>query len=364
MPPISNLGFAWRNWTWPPSTACSPLSAPNLRSTSFRGDLNLVGSWSLFPSATGNLELAAASEYHRIAKHRRRTVNGRPLQVWTSSRINISDASPDLLRGVVSPLAYQSVVGRSRVDAVQSNVDILQNVSLALGETGSTRGVAGSSAVRQALHDPGILHAGDVNPVRLYAAGGDITGLTLFTPKEAKIIAERDITDVSFYLQNVSTGSISLISAGRDILPFNENSAVRSLANNVDSGNSVGDTAVTTVAGSSTKALAGDIQINGPGGLEVLAGRNLDLGTGANFVDGTGVGITSIGNARNPNLPFAGADIIALAGLSAMGGDGPALGLARSSMNISSFIAGYLQEPGMFDSAYWKKLGRDRPSRI
>ena len=72
-----------------------------------------------------------------------------------------------------------------------------------------------------------------------------------------------------------------------------------------------------TVAGDSTNAMAGDIQINGPGVLEVLGGRNIDLGTGANFIDGTGVGITSIGNIRNPNLPFAGADIIALAGVTA-----------------------------------------------
>ncbi|NQX00866.1 filamentous hemagglutinin family protein [bacterium] len=336
------------------------LGAPNLRSTSFRGDLNLVGSWSLFPSTTGDLELAAAGDIVGLQNTGMGQVNGQSLQVWTSSTINVSDASPDLLRGVLSPLAYQSAVGRSRVDAVQSNIDILQNVSLALGETGSTRGVAGSSAVKQALHDPRILHAGDGNPVRLYAAGGDITGLTLFSPKQARIIAERDITDVSFYLQNVSTADISLVAAGRDILPFNENSAVRSLADNANSGNSVGDVAATTVAGTSTKAMAGDIQISGPGGLEVLAGRDLDLGTGANFIDGTGVGITSIGNSRNPNLPFAGADIIALAGLSAMGGDGPALGLAHSSLNITAFIAGYLQDPGTFDSAYWNKLGRDK----
>ena len=38
------------------------------------------------------------------------------------------------------------------------------------------------------------------------------------------------------------------------------------------------------------------------GMLEVLAGRNLDLGTGANLADGTGVGITSIGSGRNPFL--------------------------------------------------------------
>ncbi|MFZ4717764.1 MAG: filamentous hemagglutinin family protein, partial [Chthoniobacterales bacterium] len=45
------------------------------------------------------------------------------------------------------------------------------------------------------------------------------------------------------------------------------------------------------------------------------AGGNLDLGTGNANPDGTGVGITSIGNARNPALPFGGASIIAAAGI-------------------------------------------------
>lgn len=59
---------------------------------------------------------------------------------------------------------------------------------------------------------------------------------------------------------------------------------------------------------------AGDIQISGPGTLEVLAGRNIDLG-GRGHGDGTGVGITSVGNARNPYLAFAGADIVVAAGI-------------------------------------------------
>jgi len=66
--------------------------------------------------------------------------------------------------------------------------------------------------------------------------------------------------------------------------------------------------------------MAGDIQISGPGALEVLAGRNLDLGLGQNQADGTGVGITSVGNARNPYLNFAGADLVIGSGLDLTGG--------------------------------------------
>jgi len=56
------------------------------------------------------------------------------------------------------------------------------------------------------------------------------------------------------------------------------------------------------------------------------------------------VGVTSIGNTRNPNLPFGGADLIALTGVSAVGGSGPALGLASSAMDIAAFVATYLPD--------------------
>jgi hypothetical protein len=92
-------------------------------------------------------------------------------------------------------------------------------------------------------------------------------------------------------------------------VPFNANTPSRV------SSRSEGNTIAITGDGGGRQSLAGDIQINGPGTLAVLAGRNLDLGLGENNPDGTGVGLTSIGNARNPNLPFQGADIIAATGL-------------------------------------------------
>ena len=333
------------------------LVAPNLRSTAFGGNLNLAGSLILFPSVSGNLELVTSSNIVGLQSTGRGTVKDSVVQVWTASSINVSDASPALLPGITSPLAYQTVVGRTQGDAAQSNVNILQNVSLALNETGSSSGLAATSAVKQALHDPGLLHAGDLNPVRLYATGGDITGLTLFTPKATRIMAWRDITDIAFYLQNVSADNVTLVSAGRDITPFNENAAVRAFANNLTAGNVVGDVVRSTAAGTNTSALAGDIQINGPGVLEVLSGRNLDLGTGANFTDGTGIGITSIGDIRNPSLPFGGADIIALAGVSGTGGTAVASGLSSSSLEISAFIAEYIDADSVIKSPYLRKLG-------
>jgi len=68
----------------------------------------------------------------------------------------------------------------------------------------------------------------------------------------------------------------------------------------------------------------------------VLAGRNLTLGAGPNGGDGTAVGITSIGNTANPALPFAGAAVIAGAGI------GAAAGLDLSRVDFAAFIAQFL----------------------
>src|SRR5207247_1203929 len=111
---------------------------------------------------------------------------------------------------------------------------------------------------------------------------------------------------------------ISVVSAGRDIVAYNANSPLRAAA--TADGNFLSGTVVNPTSGNTIPAAAtGDIQISGPGTIEVLAGRNLDLGDGVNLSDGTGVGITSIGNGRNPNLSFAGADLVIAAGLGAAG---------------------------------------------
>src|SRR5690606_1637215 len=116
--------------------------------------------------------------------------------------------------------AYSSFVGRVLNAARVSEVDFYSEVDRMFQETGSYAGTAASQEVQLSLHAPGILHADDSNPVRLYASGGEITGLELFSPKATRIIADGDITDVSFYIQNTDTGDISLVSAGRDIVPF------------------------------------------------------------------------------------------------------------------------------------------------
>jgi hypothetical protein len=332
------------------------LSAPNLASTAFAGDINIVGSSTLYPSATGSLELAASDGIRGLQVSGRTQINGVVLNIWTSASLNLSDADPASAPGIGSPLAYANFAGRTLNVLRQSDIDPFGGVDPLFEETGSYTGAAASIVRQQALHSSTILHRDDPEPVRIYAGSGDVSGITLFTPKFTKVLAANDVTDVALYLQNTRSGDISTIAAGRDIIPNNPNDPTRALANNVALGNYVGDLPFPTAVGTSTNALPGDIQINGPGVMEVLAGRNIDLGTEPNILNGTGIGISSIGNFRNPFLPIDGADLIAFAGVTDAGGAGPALGLAGSSLDLSSFIQAFGTDPA-FQSAYLQRLG-------
>src|SRR5690606_23762298 len=123
-------------------------------------------------------------------------------------------------------------------------------------------------------------------------------------------------------------GDTSIVAAGRDLIASSASGAARIASL------SPGNAPVFREA-----PLAGAIQISGPGALHVLAGRNLDLGLLAGNADGTGAGITSIGNFRNHALPAAVAYILLSAGI------GPAAGLAASALDLANFIADYVNTP-------------------
>ena len=302
------------------------LMAPTLRATAYTGDINIEGNLTLAPSATGTVELltrGAINGLQPVGLDTKVTPNS---IAWVAARINLSDANPGALPGLSTPFAYQAVAGVSVGQADATRADFLTSVDQLFAETGATLGAQSSLQVEQTLHSAGLLHEGDTSPLRLYAGSGDISGLTLFSPKAVAVHAGRDLSDVSFYVQNLNANDVSLITSGRDILPYDPNSLLRLDANRS------GNAPIEGYALAGSGPLAGDLQINGPGTLEVLAGRNIDLGAGTNNADGTGSGITSIGNARNPYLPFQGASVVAGAGL------GPAFDLSSSALDFNAFI--------------------------
>ena len=315
-----------------PFSALTTLMPPTLRATAFSGDINLVGSINLSPSAQGTAELAATGSINGLQQNGVITLEGTTIQVttWGSGRVNLSDADPSSIPGIATPLAYQSFFGLTTAARTTSGI-FLNSLNNLFAVTGSTQGSAAVLQAKQALHSQGILHAGDTEPALFYAGSGSISGFTVFSAKATRLFAGSDITDVALYLQNVDAGNVSLISAGRDILAYDPNSPLLQAAS--ATGNQI------TAPASNASApvfQAGDLEIAGPGTLEIFAGRNLNLGLGTANSDGTGIGIASIGNSRNPYLPSSGADLIVGSGL------GLANGLAGSRLDSSAFIYQFL----------------------
>ncbi len=284
------------------------LAAPILKLSALSGDLNVAGNLTLAPSPTGQLELLSAGSISGLQPTglSNSIIASQPTMVWTSGTINLSDADPRGVPDAFSPINYFGIVGGNGATNVTTQDNFLSTLLTMFTESGSFTGANGSIQFKQSLHSPSLLHRDDEEPVRVYAMDGDLSGLTLFTPKFSRIFASRDISDVALYIQNLVSENVSIVSAGRDIVAYNSNSQSRIQALSTGNAVSLGQT-----------ALSGDVQISGPGTLQVLAGRTLDLGLGNANANGTGTGVTSIGNFRNPFLSVQGADLLIGAGMTA-----------------------------------------------
>jgi len=259
----------------------------SLEAASLTGNLDIVGQFNpaatagtaseiiLYPSSVGQLGLYAAADIMPVT-------------------IDMEDGDPGLLPGIFSQFSHYEA----------SNV-----------LTGRTFGFPGVlpntiQTVLQTYHNQRPTHLNDPYPVRI-DAGGDIVGMIVSVPKQARIWAGRDIINMMFFGQNLLPTDITRIVAGRDI------------------------TATTTLVapvlqadgtlGTPEPALEGNtFIIGGPGSFFLEAGR--DAGPFLNSADtsgfdksATGVqatgslsfagGIVSMGNAWNPWLAPVGANL-------------------------------------------------------
>jgi hypothetical protein len=303
------------------------LSASKLSLTAFSADLNLVGDLTTFPSQLGQLELLAAGSINALQPTGLSNLEaGGSLQNWFASTINLSDADPSSVPRNLTPLTSVSQSTSGAVVSSNTVPAFLNSLIDLFSESGSITGTNAVLQNRQARHTAGGLHRADEESMRIYALGGNLSGLTLYSGKRARISAAIDITDVALYIQNTIASDATVITAGRDISAYNSASSLR-----------VASFAAGNALSFGQSILAGDIQISGPGTLQVLAGRNLDLGIGPNNEDGTGTGITSIGNLRNPYLMAEGAGLVVGAGI------GPSSSLAGSSLAFSRFITDFVE---------------------
>ncbi len=322
-----------------------------LQATAFSHDINVIGNLDLAPASRGTLDLLAAGSLNGLA------INGVASDgslEWRSSAINLSDADPARLPGITNPFSFGTYAQDQATVTGTAEISFLKPVDDLFAASGSTDlSLAQKLALHAQLLDPSgqrvSLHYNDPTSLHLYADGGDISGLTLYSGKAARVVAAQDITDIALYVQNVRPQDTTVVAAGRDLIAYDPASPLRQQAQ--QPGNSL-----VGVAGDTGPALGvpttGDIQIAGPGTLEVLAGRNLDLGYGNNPTrDGTAAGFTSVGASLNPILAqYAGANIVAAAGVqevytSVASKAGLAPGLATTGLDYADFIKDFLN-PG------------------
>jgi filamentous hemagglutinin len=341
-------------------TTAATLLPPTLGVTAVSGDINLVGKLTLAPSPSGNIGLLAAQSINGLQ------VNGLSqdgLRTWSTSAINLSDADPAALPGIRSPINMTGQTTTSGSGWLTTTTDLFLNLNGLFAESGSITGAQAVIQTKQNLHgtiDGGTLHDGDSEPVRIYAGNGDISGLTLFAGKPTEVLAGRDISDLAIYVQNNRDTDVTRIVAGRDLVPYATATPLR-LAAQTD-GNTLLVSGSATPGPLSGNPTAGDIQIAGPGTLQLVAGRDFDLGAVKNNVDGTAAGVTSVGNARNPHLPFAGASIEIAAGVgSSVTGDVDGfnarfLDPATAGANAERYLpvlAGLIDLKGTDNEAVW-----------
>ena len=237
----------------------------------------------------------------------------------------LSDGNPADYPTLLQPQAFKEV------SSIRSG-DYLTGVIATFPEQYATSsGFAALPSIAQ-THATGLLHAGDTEPVRIYAVTGNIShgflanqlngstgpnGDNLFEiPKSVWIKAGQDISlllnqsgpngllvaYLTQWIENLAPGDVSVLEAGRDV--------------NLN------------------------VRVGGPGTLYVQAGRNL-IGTSQ---------IVSEGNGDDNSLPAQGANITVLTGLGGIG--------AGLDPDYSAFIKTY------FDSANASKVSENYLSTV
>lgn len=265
-------------------TSVAKVLPASLDVTSFGGNIDLgeLNSF-LYPSATGQLSLRAGGT------------------LAEGSAITLDDSDPSLLPGLHSAFATD---GAARALTLFGHAFYLPSIL-----------PNSSDATRRLYHYNVFAQTRDSTPVRI-AVGGDLSELTLYAPKQARVSAEGDIVNMIFVGQNLSADDATRIVAGRDITSTTK---VSTTTNNV-----FGDTNGRIISQGSFFALGG------AGSFFVEAGRDLGPFLNSATISGFSAtselsktpgtlsfagGILAVGNDYNPWLAPKSADIYAFFGI-------------------------------------------------
>lgn len=190
--------------------------------------------------------------------------------------------------GQLNLFAAQNIVGGGQLTMSDAPDAVLSTAShVTSGPSGISTLLIGPSGSGVSQYDfYGDLHASDPNPA-MVVAGGDIDELSLSIPKASVIEAGGDIVDLNYTGQNLNPTDLTLIRAG--------GSVTDAPSFDPTSGDVIGD------------SLNVAVQISGPGSLDVLAGKDIDLGFSQ--------GVAAVGNLVNGSLAPVSANITMAAGL-------------------------------------------------
>jgi len=223
----------------------------------------------LYPSKTGNLQLFSAGDISSLV-------------------VAMSDSDPSFLPGAFSATS----VSLTSINATGGG-NVTASAGLGFGIPGVS--TTTSEYLLRLYHNESTTHAGDTDPVRIFA-GGDLTQSLINLPKAAQIIAGRDISNLFFTGQNANAQDTTLVSAGRDITTTTATSTIDNLP----------------------YLVSNNFVLGGGGNLVVQAGR--DIGPFINSAVVSNVsyagGIQTVGNFYNPWLNEGGANLSVLFGVS------------------------------------------------
>jgi filamentous hemagglutinin len=248
---------------------------------SLRGNLTIDNSFGLYPEPNGTLNLLAQDS----------VVLGSATGTGQTFEIIQSNADPTALPTIANPQATFDGV-QLQLDSLVASVGngIVTNASVPLHLTGATP---------------------DSTLSRIVSLTGDVS---MDSPQQslisfaapAQIVAGQDLVNLSVDFTNLESTDVSALIAGRDITyPL-----TRLSSGVINPNNQL-------------------IDIEGPGTLEVIAGRNINLGTSQ--------GITSQGNLQDPFLTGGGATVSLEAGVGSPDGQ-----------NYSTFITDYLVNSALY----------------
>ena len=229
---------------------------PTLTATALSGDINVGHQILLSPAPYGNLRLLADGNVNFAS------YQGETPQVY------LSDADPALLPSLAAPQATLAAY-TSLMEALATPLTV-QHAAVPVHTAEDLAGLQPAQVVAR---------TGSV----LFPAVSQGNPAGIWSAKPIQISAALDISNLDLIAQNLGLGDVTSITAGRDL--------------------------IYPLSRQSTGGLAQDtngITVDGPGQLNVAAGRNVDLGTSS--------GIVSRANLVNTSLPATGASISVDAG--------------------------------------------------